>query len=301
MHRLWIPLAALAFAIPVWAQAPADALRPYPAAVSLRGKDDRQQLLIAASVGSKSIDVTSETTFVSTNPAVATVTSDGIATPVGDGETTILAKARGKETSIKVVVRDGKNHLPVTFEKDVQPILARAGCNSGPCHGKTRGQNGFQLSLLGFDDDFDYAALTAENRGRRIFPASPNASLLLLKGAGEVAHGGGRKIQVGDPHYVTLRRWIASGAPRTPATEPKLLRISVEPSERILDAKAAQQLAVTAIRGWLHRRAHLAMYQSNESVVAADPDAKGHVKAGPLPGEAAIMARYMENSPSATC
>ena len=44
----------------------------------------------------------------------------------------------------------------VTFERDVEPILTRAGCNAGACHGKARGQNGFALSLLGFDPDFDY-------------------------------------------------------------------------------------------------------------------------------------------------
>src|SRR5262245_46686849 len=37
----------------------------------------------------------------------------------------------------------------VSFELDVQPILTSRGCNAGACHGKARGQNGFQLSLLG--------------------------------------------------------------------------------------------------------------------------------------------------------
>ena len=52
----------------------------------------------------------------------------------------------------------------VTFEFDVQPLLTRFGCNSGACHGKSRGQNGFALSLLGFDSDFDYSALIYEGR-----------------------------------------------------------------------------------------------------------------------------------------
>src|SRR5687768_14924756 len=84
----------------------------------------------------------------------------------------------------------------VTFEQDVQPILSRYGCNSGPCHGKARGQNGFQLSLLGFDSDFDYSALTKEARGRRIFPSAPDNSLILLKASGQVAHGGARRLPV---------------------------------------------------------------------------------------------------------
>src|SRR5436305_2571957 len=96
----------------------------------------------------------------------------------------------------------------VTFEKDIEPILARAGCNSGPCHGKSRGQNGFQLSLLGFDPDFDYQAIAEEARGRRVFPAAPEKSLFLTKPAGLVPHGGGKKTQPGDPLYQTMLRWL---------------------------------------------------------------------------------------------
>src|SRR3954447_15896447 len=89
----------------------------------------------------------------------------------------------------------------VDFELDVVPILTRAGCNAGACHGKARGQNGFQLSLLGFDRDFDHAALTKEARGRRIFPEAPERSLLLQKPTGQVAHGGGKRLELTDPNY----------------------------------------------------------------------------------------------------
>ncbi len=184
---------------------------------------------------------------------------------------------------------------PVTFEKDVQPILARAGCNSGPCHGKQRGQNGFQLSLLGFDSDFDFAALTQEARGRRIFPAAPEQSLLLRKASGEVPHGGGRRLPKGQPHYEVLRRWIAAGMPRTPADVPSLVRITVEPSERILAPRTEQLLVVTGhySDGSTADVTALAMFQSNESAIAS-VGPEGRVKAGPLPGEAALMARFLE-------
>src|SRR3954451_16763689 len=117
----------------------------------------------------------------------------------------------------------------VSFELDVMPILTARGCNQGACHGKSRGQNGFQLSLLGFDADFDYAALTQEARGRRVFPASPENSLVLLKAIGQMPHGGGRRLQKGDGHYEVLLRWIAAGAPRTPPETPALERITVVP------------------------------------------------------------------------
>src|SRR6476620_8759226 len=82
----------------------------------------------------------------------------------------------------------------VSFELDVQPILTARGCNQGACHGKARGQNGFQLSLLGFDPDFDFAQLTQQARGRRVFLSSPDRSLLLLKGTSQLPHGGGLRI-----------------------------------------------------------------------------------------------------------
>jgi len=99
----------------------------------------------------------------------------------------------------------------VSFELDVQPILSAAGCNSGPCHGKARGQNGFQLSLLGFDPDFDFAAIAKEGRGRRVFPAAPDESLLLRKPTAQVPHGGGKgSISAG-------RTTIRCGAGSSPA------------------------------------------------------------------------------------
>src|SRR5579871_3089858 len=119
----------------------------------------------------------------------------------------------------------------VTFESDVQPLLTRFGCNSGPCHGKSRGQNGFALSLLGFDADFDYAALLHEGRGRRVFPAAPESSLLLLKATGQIPHGGGKRIDIEGPHYRLLLDWIRAQAPRTPPDAPQLLRIVSEPAQ----------------------------------------------------------------------
>src|SRR4051812_24413185 len=140
----------------------------------------------------------------------------------------------------------GQTPRPVTFERDIEPILARFGCNAGACHGKARGQNGFALSLLGFDRDFDYAAITSEGKGRRVFPASPDSSLLLRKASGQVAHGGGKKLLTNEPSFDVLRRWIAAGCPRTPANVPTLERITVEPAERRLAFKQTQELQVIA-------------------------------------------------------
>ena len=273
----------------------AQELSVHPPAVALRGKDARQRLVVTGTVGERPGDRTRTATFATDSPKIAVVNAEGIVTPVGDGTATITATVDGKSAKTSVNVSGSANYTPVTFEADVQPILGRFGCNAGACHGKARGQNGFQLSLLGYDHDFDYAAITQEARGRRVFPASPEFSLLLRKAAGQVPHGGGRKLAADDPHFAKLTRWIAAGAPRTPVDAPKLVRVSVFPPERILAPKTDQQLLVTAhySDGSTEDVTHMATFQSSESVYVA-VDEKGLAKAGPLPGEAAIMARYME-------
>ena len=99
----------------------------------------------------------------------------------------------------------------LSFVHDVLPSLTRQGCNAGACHGKASGQNGFKLSLLGFDPEFDHLAITREAGGRRILRAIPEQSLLLQKATARVPHGGGRRIDPAGPFYETLRRWIVAG------------------------------------------------------------------------------------------
>ena len=44
-----------------------------------------------------------------------------------------------------------------SFVNDVEPILTKASCNSGGCHAKAgNGQNGFRLSLFGFEPQEDF-------------------------------------------------------------------------------------------------------------------------------------------------
>ena len=182
----------------------------------------------------------------------------------------------------------------VTFERDVEPLLTRLGCNAGACHGKARGQNGFQLSLLGFDPDFDHSAIAFEARGRRVFPAAPEQSLFLQKATAQVPHGGGRKLEPGSSSYLTLLNWIKTGMPRTPADSPKLVKIAVEPAERTLRPGEGFPLKVTATDsdGSTRDVTALAAFQSTDSTLVAT-DADGHVKAGPIPGEATVSARFL--------
>ena len=204
------------------------------------------------------------------------------------------ALGSGIELRVPLTVASSTAPRPVDFEYDVASVLGRHGCNSGPCHGKARGQNGFALSLLGFDPDFDFHAIVSESKGRRVFPAAPRESLLLRKATAESPHGGGRRFAAADPAYDVLLRWMAAGFPRRPASAPQLTGIEVWPRERILSAHEEQQLVVTArfSDGTRDDVTHLASYLSNESAIAS-VTGDGLVRAGPLPGETAIMSRFL--------
>lgn len=185
----------------------------------------------------------------------------------------------------------------VNFELDVLPVLTAKGCNSGACHGKSRGQNGFQLSLLGFDPEFDFAAIVKHAHGRRVFPASPDNSLLLRKASLRVPHGGGERLPAGSAEYETVRRWIASGMEHQRAGAPQLARISVEPAEHVMTAGSSEQLRALAhySDGSIRDVTRLADFQSSEPGVATVEPGRGLVKAGELVGESTVMVRYMNH------
>ena len=181
-----------------------------------------------------------------------------------------------------------------SFDRDVMPILTARGCNMGACHGKSGGQNGFALSLFGFDPDSDYFAITASARGRRVSFAAPEESLLLTKGMALVPHGGGVRLDRDGADAEVLRRWIAEGCRRAGPEEPVLSHITIAPEPRSLAPGEQLQLAVIAhdTDGSSRNVTAITAFSSNEPVVVAvKPD--GLLTAGELPGEASIMARFM--------
>ena len=185
---------------------------------------------------------------------------------------------------------------PISFELDIQPILAAYSCNAGACHGKQRGQNGFQLSLLGFDSDFDFAALTRDARGRRVFPAAPQNSLLIRKATAELPHGGGRRIEIDSEDYQTLMQWVRQGATRRVEGETVLEKVSLDRVSFSLVPKETQPLRLTAHYSDSSTRdvTRLTTYLSNDDAVVS-VDASGVIRAGSLPGETSVMARYMNH------
>ncbi len=182
---------------------------------------------------------------------------------------------------------------PLNFANDIVPILTKGGCNSGGCHGKAGGQNGFKLSLLGFEPHEDYEHIVKEARGRRVFPGSPEQSLLLTKGTAQTPHGGGKKLDPASEDYADLVRWIREGMPYGKDSDPKLIRISVEPAKSTMPLKGSQQLKVIAHYSDNSTRdvTKRALYEANEKAMAETGEA-GFVRLLDLPGDVAVMVRY---------
>lgn len=182
---------------------------------------------------------------------------------------------------------------PVRFTTDVVPVLTKLGCNSGGCHGKATGQNGFKLSLLGFEPDFDFRALVKEGRGRRISLAAPDRSLLLVKATNATPHGGGRRTEVGSDEYEVLRRWIASGAVAPSTDDPVVERIELTPRDKVLGNETSQPLSVTAFLsdGTSRVVTRQAVYESNEPEIAS-VEADGVVETHDKTGLFSVMVRY---------
>ena len=159
--------------------------------VVLEGSDARQQLLVTETQSDGFLfDRTRNARLVAKPDGLVRITN-GLVEPVANGAGTITVETGdGETTSIPFEVKNASAEKQVNFSNSIVPLFTKHGCNGGGCHGKSGGQNGFKLSLLGFEPPEDYEYLLREARGRRIFPAAPERSLLLLKASGQLPHGG---------------------------------------------------------------------------------------------------------------
>src|ERR1041385_476903 len=122
----------------------------------------------------------------------------------------------------------------VSFRNDVMAVISKAGCNAGTCHGNKNGKGGFKLSLRGQDPEADYVTLTRDLFSLRVNPLEPEQSLVLLKPTTQVSHQGGLRFEKNSREYQLVRAWLAAGMPSDLATAPKLVRLSVTPTETVL-------------------------------------------------------------------
>ena len=181
---------------------------------------------------------------------------------------------------------------PPPFTTGILPILTKAGCNTGGCHGAATGQGGFRLSLLGYDPDEDFLRLTREHAGRRIDPDRPVESLFLRKPARQLEHEGGRRLPLDSEEYRIVRDWIAAGAPRGPANL-RVESVEVTPNDILLSAPGdTTPLRVTAqlSTGEHQDVTRLAIYTSNDDAIA-DVSKHGAITSRG-PGLTSIMIRY---------
>ena len=264
-----------------------------PNPVRLNSANRRQQILVTALRDGREIDVTRTATVQLASESTAAVTGS-VLSAMADGKTEVIVRFGDDTLRVPVVVDGASSAHPVHFVNDVVPLFSKLGCNSGGCHGKASGQNGFKLSVFGFDPHADYSALSRESRGRRVFTGDPEHSLLILKAIGVTAHGGGRRCTPDSPDHKLLSNWIRQGVPWGDDSAPTVTSVRVEPADRVLGRSADQQLLVTAVYsdGSTRDVTDAAAYSTNSPVIA-DVDPGGLVHTGTVPGPAAITVNYM--------
>ncbi|MGC3966474.1 MAG: Ig-like domain-containing protein [Pirellulales bacterium] len=208
----------------------------------------QSQLVVSGKyAGGQERDLTRTVKFTSNPTGIISIDGTGLVVPLADGKATVTAtEAGGKTATVTIAVEHYKNTPSINFPNQIMPLFTKFGCNGGGCHGKASGQNGFKLSLLGFEPTEDFEHLVKEGRGRRLSPGAPDTSLLLTKAINAVPHGGGERLE--------LIRWNTAccvvGFCKACRTATRRIRSSrglkSSPTHRTMAPGGEQQLVVTA-------------------------------------------------------
>jgi hypothetical protein len=215
----WITLTLAAASLPLAAaEAEITRIEIQPSSLVLLSADQGRRVLVSGLTESgERIDLSNEAELTPAGGGVKV--EKGRLYPVHQGETIVTASARGKSAEFTVKVGDLSNPHPLSFVRDVAPILNKSGCTAGACHGSAKGKNGFKLSLRGYDPDFDYKALLFDVSGRRFNRVNPAQSLMLAKPTQGVPHEGGLRIQPGSRYYKVIAHALRRSRKR-PRREP---------------------------------------------------------------------------------
>jgi hypothetical protein len=264
-----------------------------PARIFLSTTEARQRLVIQEVDGGKyQAQVTGEIELVSSDPGVARI-EQGVVIPVKDGTVTITARLGDQQATAKVTVTGQQEPFEWSFRNHVESVLSKSGCNSGACHGAKAGQNGFRLTLFGFDLQADYSYLTKQARGRRVVPSDPGRSLMLTKPTGALPHRGGVRLEVNGPEYRVLAEWIAAGTPGPSDQDAIVERVEVLPEYSSQQPGNRQQLVVLAYfnDGHVEDVTRWAKYTTvNRSVATVGKHGEVEVVG---PGEGAVKVWYL--------
>ncbi len=284
-------------ALPRWDAAPDPRLvsiTAFPKSVTLESAADFHRVIVVAKFKDASThDITRQAKWTLADTSYAKLDGN-LLTPQQDGATHLRIDYGGLTAEVPVVVKDAGKQRPVSFQLDVMPILTAAGCNTGSCHGSARGQDGFHLSLYGFDPKGDHFRLTTEMAGRRINLAVPEESLLVTKAIGAVPHTGGKLMKPDSDFYQTLVSWIRDGASYDADGITQPTGIEVQPKELVLtghDVRVPFTVRATYSDGTDRDVTPLSRFSTSNDNSVSIP-AREALATSDKRGEAFVLARF---------
>ncbi|MCS5629872.1 MAG: DUF1549 domain-containing protein, partial [Pirellulaceae bacterium] len=270
-----------------------------PAAMEFSVGRDYRQLRVTGQLESGQIADLTRMLSIRKTPRHVQISADGIVTPISIGQETVTVQFGKYSATLAVTVK--ALDLPTSsFINDVQPILAKMGCNAGTCHGSKDGKNGFKLSLRGYDPLYDHRALTDDIGARRFNRAAPDQSLLLLKAIGAIPHVGGVRTTIDSRYYSIVRDWITQGG-RLDLDTQKATSIEIFPKNPIIPrAGMKQQISVLATYpdGSIRDVTREAFIESG-NIEVIDADERG-VLTLLRRGEGPVLVRYDGNYAATT-
>ncbi|MBM3979898.1 MAG: DUF1553 domain-containing protein [Planctomycetes bacterium] len=288
MRRLLLVACVALIPVPLFA----DDVRVSPAAIEIKHhRQPHAVQVLGTSADGYSLDLRDGATFTSDNPKVATV-EGGWVKPVGNGTAKITGTADGKTFAVAVTVTLPDKEPAISFRHEMMPVLSRAGCNAGACHGYSLGKNGFKLSLRGPDPDLDFFAIVKDSAGRRVNFQQPQNSLLVAKARGDSVHEGGTRFNRGSLSDTIFTSWIAQGAPNDDKDAREVVRVTMVPDKLVLKPGQSHRVQLVAeySDGTKRDVTRLGIFAvNNDRFATVDED--GKVTAG-VAGETAVLGRF---------
>ncbi|MFO0805116.1 MAG: DUF1549 and DUF1553 domain-containing protein [Gemmataceae bacterium] len=248
--------------------------------------------VLGTSADGFSQDLHAEARFTSSDANVAAVDERGWVRPVANGEARIRIEIAGQIKNVPVKVTLPASEPPTSFRHEVMPVLTRAGCNAGACHGYSLGKNGFKLSLRGESPEQDWFAIVRDSSARRLSFQSPGSSLLLTKARGESNHEGGTRFLRGSLSDQILTAWIGQGAPDDLKDPSRVVGVRLVPDKLVLkpNHKHRLQLLADYADGSTRDVTRLGIFTANNDLYSTVSE-DGLVVGGAT-GETAIVGRF---------
>jgi len=237
-------------------------------------------------------DLRDNATITIANPAIASLDDHGWIQPLANGETIITVSAGGQTKSIPLKVKLPTIEPPSSFRHEVMPILTRAGCNAGACHGYSLGKNGFKLSLRGQEPKLDYPAIVREEASRRVNVLAPERSLLVSKARGDVPHEGGVRFNRGSLADRIFNDWVQQACPDDRADPAEVVSVRMIPDKLVLRPGQKHRIQLEALYtdGTVRDVSRLGAFAVNNTQFAEVTE-DGLITAGDV-GETAVVGRF---------